>query len=127
NSVINNETIINSTLNRENVCMFVDITISFQSDTDRAVEILRHEAENHPETADNRTAEEKKAGLPKVTVRVVNLSEFGQHLRAYVWANSPGTGFVIKTDLFRSVKKRFDAQGIEIPYRTVYVRELPIA
>lgn len=127
NSVINNETIINSTLSHENVCIFVELTISFGSDTDKAIEILRQEAENHPDTVDNRTAEEKQDGRPKVVVRVVNLTEFGQQLRAYVWAKDPRTGFVIKTDLFRSVKKRFDANGIHIPYRTVYIKELPSA
>lgn len=125
NSVINNETIINSTLQHENVCVFVELTISFNSNTDKAIEIFRQEAENHPETVDNRTAEEKKNEVPKVSVRVINLTEFGQQLRASVWAKDPGSGFTIKTDLFRSIKKQFDAQGIEIPYRTIYVKESP--
>lgn len=127
NSVINNETIINSTLQYENVCIFVELTIAFSSDTDKALEIIQQEAENHPETVDNRTAEEKKKGEPKVSVRVVGLTEFGQQLRAYVWAKDPGSGFTIKTDLFRSIKKQFDVQNIEIPYRTVYMKELPTA
>lgn len=126
NSVINNETIINSTLQHENVCVFVELTIAFNSDTDKAIAIIRQEAESHPETMDNRTQEEKEKGEPKVNVRVINLTEFGQQIRAYVWAKDPGSGFNIKTDLFRSVKKQFDAQGIEIPYRTVYMKELPV-
>jgi small conductance mechanosensitive channel len=125
NSVINNETIINSTLHHENVCIFVELTIAFNSDTDKAIQIIQQEAENHPETVDNRTAEEKKKGEPKVSVRVINLTEFGQQLRAYVWAKDPTSGFNIKTDLFRSIKKQFDVQGIEIPYRTVYMKEFP--
>lgn len=124
NSVINNETIINSTLQHENVCVFVELTIAFHSDTDKAISIIQQEAESHPETVDNRTAEEKRKGEPKVSVRVINLTEFGQQLRAYVWAKDPASGFNIKTDLFRSIKKQFDAQGIEIPYRTVYMKEL---
>lgn len=127
NSVINNETIINSTMQHENVCIFVDLTIAFSSDTDKAIQIIQQEAENHPETVDNRTAEEKKNGGSKVNVRVINLTEFGQQLRAYVWAKDPSSGFIIKTDLFRSLKKKFDAQGIEIPYRTVYMKEFPTA
>ncbi|MFN8336036.1 MAG: mechanosensitive ion channel family protein [Cyclobacteriaceae bacterium] len=126
NSVINNETIINSTLQYENVCVFVELTIAFNSDTDKAINIICQEAENHPETMDNRTEEEKEKGEPKVSVRVINLTEFGQQIRAYVWAKDPSSGFNIKTDLFRSIKKQFDAQGIEIPYRTVYMKELPV-
>jgi small conductance mechanosensitive channel len=127
NSVINNETIINSTLQHENVCVFVELTIAFNSNTDNAIDIIRQEAETHPETMDNRTEEEKKKGEPKVSVRVINLTEFGQQIRAYVWAKDPTSGFNIKTDLFRSIKKQFDTQGIEIPYRTVYMKELPSA
>lgn len=127
NSVINNETIINSTLQLENVCVFVELTIAFSSDTDKAIQLIRQQAENHPETVDNRTAEEKKNDEPKVSVRVINLTEFGQQLRAYVWAKDPSSGFVIKTDLFRSIKKQFDIEGIEIPYRTVYMKEFPSA
>jgi small conductance mechanosensitive channel len=125
NSVINNETIINSTLNNENVCVFVELTISFSSDTDKAMAIIQQEAEQHPQCMDNRTAEEKKNGEPKVTVRLINLTESGQQLRAYVWAKDPGSGFIVKTDLFKSIKKQFDVQGIEIPYRTVYMKEFP--
>lgn len=127
NSVINNETIINSTLQLENVCVFVELTIAFSSDTDKAIQLIRQQAESHPETVDNRTAEEKKNDEPKVSVRVINLTEFGQQLRAYVWAKDPSSGFVIKTDLFRSIKKQFDIEGIEIPYRTVYMKEFPSA
>lgn len=125
NSVINNETIINSTLTNELVCMFVEFTISFNSDTDKAMQIIHDEAVKHPECMDNRTEEDKKAGIPQVVVRLVNLTEFGQHLRSYVWAKDPATGFVIKTDLFLSIKKQFDVNGIEIPYRTVYMKDLP--
>ncbi len=125
NSVINNETIINSTLTNELVCVFVEFTISFSSDTDKAMQIIHDEAIKHPECRDNRSEEDKKTGVPQVTVRLVNLTEFGQHLRAYVWAKDPPTAFVVKTDLLRSIKKQFDASGIIIPYRTVYMKEIP--
>jgi small conductance mechanosensitive channel len=125
NSVINNETIINSTLTNELVCMFVEFTISFNSDTEKAMQIIHDTAVKHPECMDNRTEEDKKAGVPQVVVRLVNLTEFGQHLRSYVWAKDPATGFVVKTDLFLSIKKQFDLNGIEIPYRTVYMKDLP--
>jgi small conductance mechanosensitive channel len=125
NSVINNETIINSTLTNEYVCVFVELTISFSSNTDKAISIIQEEAGKHPECVDNRTEEEKKNGEPKVSVRLINLTESGQQLRAYVWAKDPARGFILKTDLFRAVKKQFDLQGIEIPYRTVYMKEFP--
>jgi small conductance mechanosensitive channel len=125
NSVINNETIINSTLTNEFVCNFVEFTISFNSNVDKAIQLIQVEAMKHPECKDNRTEEEKKNGEPCVVVRLINLSEFGQQLRAYVWAKDPTAGFILKCDLLKSVKQQFDKNGIEIPYRTVYMKEFP--
>ncbi len=125
NSVMNNETIINSTLSEERVCMFIEVTISFHSDADRAMAIMRDEAMQHPLCEDNRTAEEKSNDEPQVDVRLIGFSELGQQLRAYAWAQNPTTGFNLKTDLHRSIKKRFDAEGIDIAYpqRFVYIQD----
>jgi small-conductance mechanosensitive channel len=125
NSVINNETIINSTLANENVCIFLEIGISFTSNVDRAIHLIQEEALNHPLCKDNRTEEEKKKGDAQVVVRLINLSESAQQLRAYVWASDPNSGFILKCDLLKSIKLRFDKEGIEIPYRTVYLKEFP--
>ena len=125
NSVINTETIINSTLTRELVCIFIEIVISFNSDVDKAMQIMQEEAMKHPECKDNRTETEKKNGEPQVTVRLINLTESGQQIRAYVWAKDPTAGFILKCDLLKSIKQQFDKRKIEIPYRTVYMKEFP--
>lgn len=116
NSVMNNETIINSTLTDERICMFIEITIAFTSDTDKAMSIMRDEAMKHPFCEDNRTAEEKSNDDPQVDVRLIGFNDFGQQLRAYAWARNPTTGFNLRTDLHRSIKKRFDLEGIEIAF-----------
>ncbi|HEU5290960.1 MAG TPA: mechanosensitive ion channel family protein [Cyclobacteriaceae bacterium] len=125
NSVINNETIVNSTLTNELVCIFIEIVISFTSDTDKAMKIIEDEALKHPECKDNRSREEREKGEPQVVVRLINLTESGQQIRAYVWAKDPSAGFILKCDLLKSVKQQFDKQNIEIPYRTVYMKEFP--
>lgn len=127
NSVINNETIINSTLTHELVCIFIEIVISFNSDVDKAMKIIQEEALLHPECRDNRNALAKKNGDAQVDVKLLSLTESGQQLRAYVWAKDPTAGFNLKCDLLKSVKQQFDKQGIEIPYRTVYMKEFPSA
>jgi small-conductance mechanosensitive channel len=33
-----------------------------------------------------------------------------------VWCADSGVAFQLKTDLLEQIKKRFDAEGIEIPY-----------
>ncbi|MEO9887357.1 MAG: mechanosensitive ion channel family protein, partial [Balneola sp.] len=47
------------------------------------------------------------------------------NLRAWAWAEDPGKAFVMGTDLNESIKKRFDKEGIEIPfpYRTLVYKE----
>ncbi len=125
NSVINNETIINSTLTHELVCIFIEVTISFNSDVDKAMHLMQEEAMKHHECKDNRTEEEKKNGEPQVAVRLISLTESGQQLRAYVWAKDPAPGFILKCDLLKSIKQQFDKSNIEIAYRTVYMKEFP--
>ena len=127
NSVINNETIINSTLTHELVCIFIEIVISFNSDVDKAMKIIQEEAMQHPECKDNRRELAKKNGEAQVDVKLLSLTESGQQLRAYVWAKDPTAGFTMKCDLLKSIKQQFDKNGIEIPYRTVYMKEFPSA
>jgi small conductance mechanosensitive channel len=53
---------------------------------------------------------------PSVMIRVINLGEYAVQLRGYAWAKDPHSGFVLKCDLLKSIKERFDREGIEIPY-----------
>ncbi|HYG03889.1 MAG TPA: mechanosensitive ion channel family protein [Chryseosolibacter sp.] len=125
NSVMNNETIINSTLTDEKVCILIDINVSLSSDLDRAMAIIQDEAIKHPSCLDNRTPEEKSEDSSPVQVRLIMLSEAGQQIRGYAWALTPGDGFVMKCDLLKSIKARFDREHIQIavPYRLVEMKE----
>lgn len=116
NSVISNEIIVNSTITDEKVCVYLEIGISFDSDIDQAIAIMRDEAMKHPNCIDNRTAEDIEKGDPMVRVRVIGFGESSVNLRAWIWANTSGEGFEMKCDLFRSIKLRFDKQGVELPY-----------
>jgi small conductance mechanosensitive channel len=125
NTVISNETIINATLTDENICIFLELNISFSSDIDLAMDIMREEALKHPLCCDNRTDEENERKASQVDVRLIGFTDSGMHLRAYVWAKNPSEGFDIKCDLNRSIKQRFDKSGVEfaVPQRTVLIRE----
>jgi small-conductance mechanosensitive channel len=124
NTVISGQTIINSTIDDEKVCTFIELGISYESNLDKAIEILREETANHPNCIDNRSDEEITKGTPKVVVRVLGFGESAVNLRAYAWANNSGEGFAMKCDLFEILKKRFCENGIEIPYphRTVILK-----
>lgn len=128
NSVISNETLINSSIIDEKTCRHLPIGISYDSDIRRARQIIEEEVAHHPEYIDVRTPEEKADGQPLVRTRVVELGEYAVVIRAYLWAKDSITAFTMSTDLMESIKLRFDAEGIEIPfpYRTlVYKKDLP--
>jgi small conductance mechanosensitive channel len=127
NSVVNNETIINSTLTDEKVCMFIELSISYSSNIDKAMSIMVDEVLKHPHWIDNRTAEEKQDNVPPVEMRLIGFADYSQQLRAYAWTKNPTKGFELKCDVLKSIKERFDREGIElaIPYRKVSVVEAP--
>lgn len=125
NSVISNETIVNSTITDEKVCMFVEFNISFEANIDKALTAMQETATVHPLCIDNRTEEEREKGEPKVLMRVLEITDFSVRLRAYTWARNPSEGFDLKCDLIKQIKERFDKENIEIPYphRTVISRD----
>jgi len=127
NSIISEETIINSNIQDEMIRKHIEFSISYDSDIDKAIGIILKEAQAHPKVVDNRTKEEIDEGEPFVIVRVVALSDYSVDLKAYVWASGNDDAFVLKCDLLKSVKHCFDSEGIEIPYpyRTiVYKKDL---
>ena len=116
NSIMGNSIIENSNYKDTKICRFVEFPISYDSDMDKAMKIMREEAQKHPLHIDNRTVAEKKADEPVVQVRVLGFGESSVNLRAWVWTKDPADAFVLGTDLNRTIKKRFDKAGIEIPY-----------
>jgi small conductance mechanosensitive channel len=121
NSIISNEMLINFNYSDDKISKWIDFTVSFDADLDLAMRIMQEEAMRHPLLAEHRTAEEVEKGVPKVDVKVVGMGEYGVQLRAWAWSNNPNDAFEIACDLYKSIKERFDAEGIEIPtpYRTI--------
>lgn len=124
NSVISNESIVNSSIADEKIRCWVDMGISYDSDIDKAMEIIQDEAMKHPEFIDNRTKEEIEANTDPVVVRLVGFGDSSVNLRGYVWSKNPASAFVLKCDLHKTIKARFDQSGIEIPfpYRTIVMK-----
>ena len=127
NSIISDQTIINSNIQDEKIMKHIIFSISYDSNIDKAIDIIRDEALKHPLTLDNRSAEDIKKEVPKVVIRVIELGSYSVDLKAYVWTLNNDDGFILKCDLLKSVKERFDREGIEIPfpYRTlVYKKDI---
>lgn len=116
NSKMNSSTVVNSSYGETATCAFVEVGVSYNTDLDRAMGLMTDEAMHHPKIIDHRTDAEREAGVPQVVVRVTELGDSAITLRAWVWAATPGDAFVLKCDLLKSIKERFDREGVEIPY-----------
>jgi small conductance mechanosensitive channel len=116
NSIISAATVVNDSIFNQKICRFVEVGISYESDLDMAIQILRDECTKHPLLIDNRTPEEIENNEPLVDVRVMELGEYAVKLRAWAWTDGPDEAFNLNTDVNYSIKKRFQEAGIEIPY-----------
>ncbi|EGV42491.1 mechanosensitive ion channel family protein [Bizionia argentinensis JUB59] len=125
NAVINKANIENFDLDEQKCCEYIVVGISYDSDVDLAKQILREECEKHPFILDNRTEEQKQDGAPMIRTAVIDLGDSAVVLRAWAWAENYSKSIAIKRDVFETVKKRFDNEGIEIPFphRTVVMKQ----
>ncbi len=127
NSIISDEVVVNANFGDDKICKWIEMGISYDSDIDKAKEIMQDEVIRHPLHIDPRTPEQIENGDPEVPVRVLSMGESSVNLRAWAWAKDSPDGFVMQCDLLESIKKRFDAEGIEIPfpYRTIVYKNNP--
>ena len=116
NSVINKEKLVNFNSIEEKICERIEIGISYDSDIDLAKKIMREEAENHKLTMDNRSEIDKINNKPIVNTAVISLGDSSVNIRAWIWANNFSDAYKLRCDLLESIKKRFDKEGIEIPF-----------
>lgn len=125
NSVMSNEVVINSNYTDEVVCRWIDFGISYTADIDLARKIVQEVVAAHPNFLDHRTPQEVESGDPMVRVRVIRLGEYSIDMRAWGWAATSPKAFALGTDCLEEIKKRFDKEGVEIPfpYRNLIIKE----
>lgn len=127
NSVISNQIIVNTNMHDTKCCKIIEIGIGYESNVEKALEIMQEEIAKHPLFVDTRTAESKKQKTPLVVARVVALADSSVNLKAWAWAKNSTDGFVMYCDLLQSIKKRFDEAKIDIPYpqRVITIKKDP--
>lgn len=117
NSQMNSYTIENfNYIDNENVKL-VDFSISYESDVDKAMKIIKDEMKKLYKP--NEKGKNKDVEYPKV--RVASWDESGISLRAWVWGKDNGEVFENMYKLNYVIKKRFESEGIEIPYPHVEI------
>jgi len=124
NAIINKEKLINYDMGELKTCERIEIGISYDSDIDLAKKIMQEECEAHPLILDNRTELDIQEGKPMVRTAVTQLNDSSVTVRAWTWGRSYSDSFQLKIDVLESIKKRFDKEGIEIPfpYRTIVMK-----
>ena len=131
NSIISNEAIINWSIEDPTIIWPVNIGISYDSDINLARSIMLEEAKKNPSVMglnDIRMTHPEVAGGNEMKVLVTELGDFAVNLRLQVWMRDRAIAYTTGCELLEAIKKRFDAEGVEIPfpYRTiVYKKDLP--
>lgn len=125
NAIINKEKLINYDLGELKICERIEIGISYDSDIDLAKKIMQEECEKHPFILDNRSPTDILDAKPVVRTALISLNDSSVTIRAWAWANNYTESFNMRCDLYESIKKRFDNEGIEIPfpYRTLIMKK----
>jgi len=116
NSIMSSSILENFNYSEDNTCTYLDIGIGYDADIDKAMKIISEVVAAHPSHHDVRTPEQKAAGDPLVRVRLINFGASSVDLRAYIWTKTFTDGYNAACDMRYSIKKRFDEEGIEIPY-----------
>jgi small conductance mechanosensitive channel len=116
NSVISREAILNSTLKDPRVLFNLEVVLIYETDIQKALDIMKEEAQRHPDFLDTRNDIDRANSVLPVVAKVVALEDNGIRCRAYVWAKNNDTAFEMKCDLFKTLKERFDREGIEISH-----------
>lgn len=124
NEKLDNMTLVNYSATDSRMMIKMDIGVSYDTDIDLARKLILDEAGKCPYLAPKAIAPDPP------TVYVVGYADSSITLRFYGWAGSVADYWMGRYWIFEKVKKRFDAEGVEIPfpYRTVvYKNELPPA
>ena len=117
NNEMNNLIIENFNYSDNELVKMASFVISYEADVDKAMKIIKEEMKKIYTI--NPKGKNKATEYPKV--RVAEWLDSGIALRAWVWGKDNGQVFENIYELNYNVKKRFDKEGIEIPYPHINV------
>lgn len=115
---IMNKAIIENITQIENVkANYLYVDISYESDVDKAIEIIQKIAKKHPLFIDGRNDKNEEA----IPVIVYELKDSGICLRATITSENHAQGFQMLADIRKELLSEFNKSGIEIPYPHVHI------
>lgn len=125
NSTMNKAVLENVSLTNQTKGNFLMLDISYESDLDKAMRIIKEEVMRHPDFVDARSEEDRRNHVEPVIVRLTSFNDSSLTLRASVYSRNNAEGVAMLSDLRIAIKRRFDQEGIEFPYphRTITYKE----
>ncbi|WP_411963086.1 mechanosensitive ion channel family protein [Haloferax sp. YSMS24] len=100
--------VIKNPVAKDKLRLQVPFGIGYDDDIERATDIILEEAEAHDGIMDD----------PAPSVRLTELGDSSVTLKSRIWISNPSRADFVKTrgEYVTSVKRRFDEEGIDIPY-----------
>lgn len=121
NSIMSKEIIENSDIIESEASSFIDVSVAYESDLHKAMNIIADVISTHPLYIEHRTEEQIKNNEEKVKVFVREFGDSGIQLRASMWTKTVNDNFIACSDCRLKIKEEFDKHGIEIPYNKVKI------
>lgn len=106
NSVMNKEVIKNSNYEDSKIGNFLEVEISYESDVEKAIEIIKEIMREEPLVVDKEN----------MAVLIRDFSTNGIILKTTVWTGDVNDNFQACSNIRRVILKRFEAAGIIISY-----------
>jgi small conductance mechanosensitive channel len=106
NSIMGDQPIVNWSITDPVITWRVDFEIGYTSDIDKAREIILDMAKRHPLVLKDH----------EISVWVTELGDFAVNLRLSVDVPNRDVAYSTSCEIREAVKKKFDDEGIEIPY-----------
>jgi small-conductance mechanosensitive channel len=116
NSDMNRAAIENASYGDSKICMPMEFSITYESDVETAMEVIRNAIQRHPDYDDAKAEEALAAGRPPVEVLVNRMEDSGIVLKVWVWAKNIGVSHRMKSDIFIEVQRRFGYAHVDFAY-----------
>lgn len=114
NSVIAKEMIENFHYKDSLHKYYFDIQISFYSDIDKAIELVKKVVSTY--SVDGRTEEQRKSGVEEVQVLVQRIDLNGVNLRCPVYTEDIAQNFIAMSNIRHDIIIEFHRENIRVPY-----------
>lgn len=123
NSEVNKATIENANLVDSTKGNYFVVPVAYTANVELACAIIEEECQKHSRFIDERTKKQIKEGIKAVSVNCVDFGDNAIILRCVVSSADSFKGFEMLSDLRFSIKKRFDEEGIEIPFNQNFIKK----